>query len=103
MASGGLFLPIALNLILIEHSIQCRFLIESPEHAILYTGDVRSEAFLINMLTENPYLQDYLALHGQTPRRTLDQIYLDTSAALSKGRLLPKVRSHSALLGRAPD
>lgn len=68
-----------------------RFLIESPEHAILYTGDVRSEPFLINSLTENPYLQDYLSLHGHASRKTLDQIYLDTSAALSKGRLLSKV------------
>lgn len=71
-----------------------RFLIESPEHAILYTGDVRSEAFHINNLTKNPYLQDYIAVNGQPARRTLDQIYLDTSAALSKGRLLSKV-SHT--------
>ncbi|KAH7323037.1 beta-lactamase-like protein [Stachybotrys elegans] len=50
------------------------FLIESQEHAVLYTGDIRSEPWFVNRLARNPNLIEYTS-----GIRTLDTIYLDTS------------------------
>lgn len=50
------------------------FLIEDDRHAILYTGDIRSEPWHVNAIARNPAVVAYT--HGI---RTLDKIYLDTS------------------------
>ncbi|KAF6814199.1 DNA repair protein [Colletotrichum plurivorum] len=50
------------------------FLIEDNRHAILYTGDIRSEPWHVNTIARNPAVVAYT--HGI---RTLDKIYLDTS------------------------
>lgn len=52
---------------------------------------MRAEPFLINQLAENPCLSEYISRFSAKPDRTLDSIYLDTSAALTKASLLPKV------------
>ena len=68
-----------------------RFLIESAQHAVLYTGDVRAEPFLINKLRHNPILQPYISRPNITSSRTLDDIYLDTSAVMTRSRILSKM------------
>lgn len=73
------------------HVLVARFLVESTEHAVLYTGDVRAEPFLLNQLVKNPILSDFVSLFGAQPARTLDAIYLDTSAVMSRARILSKV------------
>jgi DNA cross-link repair 1C protein len=55
------------------------FLIEGNGKAILYTGDVRSETWVINSLTQNPVLIPYC-----TEIKTLDTIYLDTTFAVNQ-------------------
>jgi DNA cross-link repair 1C protein len=50
------------------------FLIEDDTHAILYTGDIRSEPWFVNAIGRNPNLVEYTS-----GIRTLDKIYLDTS------------------------
>ena len=52
------------------------FLIEGNGHAILYTGDVRSEPWWVNSLVQNPILLPYAS-----GMRRLDSIYLDTTFA----------------------
>lgn len=49
-------------------------MIEGDGHAILYTGDIRSEPWFVNSLVRNPILIPYICGY-----RTLDTIYLDTS------------------------
>jgi DNA cross-link repair 1C protein len=49
-------------------------LIEGSGHAVLYTGDIRSEPWFVNALTRNPILVEYVS-----NLKTLDCIYLDTS------------------------
>lgn len=65
-----------------------RFLIESTQHAVLYTGDIRAEPFLINRLRHNPVLEPYMA--SSRSRRTLDEIYLDTAAVMTRSKILSK-------------
>lgn len=48
--------------------------IEGDGKAILYTGDVRSEAWFVDSLARNPLLIEYTS-----GLRTMDAIYLDTS------------------------
>lgn len=80
-----------------------RFLIESESHTVLYTGDIRAEPHLINSLRENPILKPYIA-YQQVKRRpgpkssvkyesakVIDEIYLDTAAAMTRSQILPKV------------
>ncbi|KAK7216544.1 hypothetical protein V2G26_004547 [Clonostachys chloroleuca] len=50
------------------------FLIEGDEKAILYTGDIRSEPWLVNSIQRNPAILEYTL-----GSKTLDKIYLDTS------------------------
>ncbi|KAK2074564.1 hypothetical protein P8C59_008760 [Phyllachora maydis] len=50
------------------------FLIEGQGKAILYTGDTRSEPWLVNALARSPSLLQYTQ-----GLRTLDTLYLDTS------------------------
>lgn len=52
------------------------FLIEGSGKAILYTGDIRAEAWWINSLVQSPILLPYA-----TGRSRLDCIYLDTTFA----------------------
>jgi DNA cross-link repair 1C protein len=52
------------------------FLIEGDGKAILYTGDLRSETWLVNSLVQNPFLLPYA-----TGVKTLDTVYLDTTFA----------------------
>jgi len=52
------------------------FLIEGNDRAILYTGDIRSEAWWVNSLLRNPILIPY----ATGPKR-LDCMYLDTTFA----------------------
>lgn len=55
------------------------FLIEGDGKAILYTGDVRAEAWWVNSIVQNPVLAPYaLGL------RYLDCIYLDTTFATKR-------------------
>lgn len=51
------------------------FLIEGARHAVLYTGDMRAEASFLASFLANPLLAAYTS-----GLRTLDCIYLDTSA-----------------------
>ena len=52
------------------------FLIEDSAKAILYTGDIRSEAWWVNTLIRNPIIIPYARGH-----RKLDKLYLDTTFA----------------------
>jgi DNA cross-link repair 1C protein len=52
------------------------FLIEGDGKAVLYTGDIRSETWLVNSLVRNPVLIPYA-----TGLKKLDTIYLDTTFA----------------------
>jgi hypothetical protein len=71
---------------------------ESKSTAVLYTGDIRSEAWFINNLLRDPFLIEYTS--GQ---KTLDCVYLDTSnlepirfptKADGLAELLQKVKSY---------
>lgn len=57
------------------------FLIEDPQCAILYTGDVRSETWWINSLVRNPIILPYTL-----GAKRLDKLYLDTTFATKDGR-----------------
>lgn len=48
--------------------------IEGDGKAILYTGDIRSEAWFVNAIARNPSIIEYTL-----GPKTLDKIYLDTS------------------------
>ncbi|KAH9890292.1 beta-lactamase-like protein [Xylariomycetidae sp. FL2044] len=50
------------------------FLIEGDGHAILYTGDIRSEPWFVNSIARHPAMVEY-----SSGLKTLDRIYLDTS------------------------
>lgn len=50
--------------------------IEDASHAILYTGDIRSEPWFVNRLTRSPFLVEY-----SSGLKTLDCMYIDTSNA----------------------
>lgn len=91
--------PLFITLIDANHCLGAvMFLIESPSTAILYTGDVRSEPFLINNLARNPILSPYVSLHGLPPKLALDEIYLDTSAASVRARTMSKREGVEAAL-----
>lgn len=55
------------------------FLIEGGGKAVLYTGDIRSEAWWVNSLTRHPCLLPYFCSTNLTQRSRLDCIYLDTT------------------------
>lgn len=55
------------------------FLIESETHSILYTGDIRAEAWWVEALKRHPVLIPY-----RIGLRKLDKIYLDTSCLSRK-------------------
>jgi hypothetical protein len=63
-----------------------RFLVVSPNKAILHTGDVRADQLFIQSIRRNPALAPFVAPLAPGPvksgggRRVLDRIYLDTSA-----------------------
>lgn len=57
------------------------FLIEDEENAIMYTGDIRSEAWWVNALTRHPVLIPYVSSSYRPPLRRLDNLYLDTTFA----------------------
>lgn len=68
-----------------------RFLVTSPDKAILHTGDVRSDRVFMQALRRNPVVSEFIgplsptpesttSTHTRSGRRTLDRIYLDTSA-----------------------
>ncbi|KAI1472720.1 Metallo-hydrolase/oxidoreductase [Daldinia caldariorum] len=50
------------------------FLIEGNGKAVLYTGDIRSEAWWVNSIARSPVMVEY-----SMGLKTLDRIYLDTS------------------------
>ncbi|KAK2041135.1 artemis protein [Colletotrichum somersetense] len=50
------------------------FLIEDLNHAVLYTGDIRSEPWFVNSIARNPAVIEYTS-----GLKSLDKIYLDTS------------------------
>lgn len=68
--------------------IPSRFLIESDEHAVLHTGDIRADTPFLDALRNNPavgqYIEPWAPLSvpgsGGAGCRQLDRIYLDTSA-----------------------
>ena len=49
-------------------------MIEDGKAAVLYTGDIRAEAWWVNSIARNPAVMPY-----STGIRTLDKIYLDTT------------------------
>lgn len=55
------------------------FLIEGDGKAVLYTGDVRCEAWWVNSLVRNPLMVQYTGARG----KKLDCVYLDTTFATS--------------------
>ena len=57
------------------------FLIEGDGKAILYTGDIRAEAWWVNSIVQNPILVPYACSQKQ-----LDCIYLDTTFASHEDR-----------------
>lgn len=74
------------------------FLIEGDGKAVLYTGDIRAEAWWVNQIARNPVLIPY----GLGERR-LDRVYLDTTFAVNKDlyRTFPsKAEGLRELLGR---
>lgn len=65
------------------------FLIHYHQKVILYTGDIRAEAWWLQALIRNPVMVQYPHLCGH---RILDKIYLDTthiSKRLTKAREFP--------------
>lgn len=71
--------------------------------AVLYTGDIRAEPSWCDSVRSSLPLQPYLVGHdGTAPMRTLDNIYLDTSAALDTSELLPNVRDYSLVRPPTP-
>ncbi|QIW97420.1 hypothetical protein AMS68_002938 [Peltaster fructicola] len=61
----------------------CVFLVEDEQHAILYTGDIRSEQWWVDSLVRQPLLLPYSCNNGGAPLKRLDCIYLDTTFATS--------------------
>ncbi|KAI6857745.1 hypothetical protein KC338_g5280 [Hortaea werneckii] len=57
------------------------FLIEDDEKAVIYTGDIRSEAWLIDTWCRHPLLIPYVCSGKRKPLKRLDCIYLDTTFA----------------------
>jgi hypothetical protein len=65
-----------------------RFLIRSRDKAVLHTGDVRADTTFIKSLRVNPALSEFVEPATVSPfppaghwgKKTLDRIYLDTSA-----------------------
>ncbi|RPA76265.1 hypothetical protein BJ508DRAFT_365159 [Ascobolus immersus RN42] len=55
------------------------FLIESDQHSILYTGDIRAEHWWIETMKRHPVLLPY-----RTGLKKLDKIYLDTTFVARK-------------------
>ncbi|KAF2430179.1 hypothetical protein EJ08DRAFT_679454 [Tothia fuscella] len=91
------------------------FLIQSKSNdndggkAILYTGDIRSEAWWVNSLVREPVLMPYLLGRGGGGGRRLDRMYLDTSFASNEevDKIFPsKARGLGELLekvGKYPE
>ncbi|KAI7214101.1 hypothetical protein KC333_g6212 [Hortaea werneckii] len=57
------------------------FLIEDDKKAIVYTGDIRSEAWLIDTWCRHPLLIPYVCSGKRKPLKRLDCVYLDTTFA----------------------
>ncbi|KAI7163819.1 hypothetical protein KC324_g12881, partial [Hortaea werneckii] len=57
------------------------FLIEDDEKAVIYTGDIRSEAWLIDTWCRHPLIIPYVCSGKRKPLKRLDCIYLDTTFA----------------------
>ncbi|KAI7781934.1 DNA repair protein [Diaporthe eres] len=55
------------------------FLFEGDGKAVLYTGDIRSEAWHVDALLRNPCMVEYSIDRDSRRLKTLDKIYLDTS------------------------
>ncbi|KAF2170147.1 hypothetical protein M409DRAFT_64497 [Zasmidium cellare ATCC 36951] len=72
------------------------FLIEDESKAVLYTGDIRSEAWWVDSLLRNPILLPYVASSDQPPLKQLDNVYLDTTFA---SKLDPYVQFPSTASG----
>lgn len=76
------------------------FLIQMWSKSVLYTGDIRAEAWWVEALTKEPLLAPFMGSH-QPDRHNhqsehklhppLDNIYLDTSGLFSKKEVLSKV------------
>lgn len=71
-----------------RHHLTLRFLIRSRKKAVLHTGDVRADTAFIKSLRTNPALYEFVEPMTVSPfppagdwgKKTLDRIYLDTSA-----------------------
>ena len=57
------------------------FLIEGDGKAVIYTGDIRSEAWWVDTLCRHPLLIPYVSSGSRAPMKQLDCIYLDTTFA----------------------
>ncbi|GAA99433.1 uncharacterized protein L969DRAFT_60909 [Mixia osmundae IAM 14324] len=75
--------------------------VEPSPVTVLYTGDIRAEPDYLETLREHPILREYALpstsdVKGKrraspdSPRKTLDRIYLDTAASCCTAELLPK-------------
>lgn len=72
---------------------------EGQGKAVLYTGDTRSEPWLVDSLARNPALIEYAAGPGTASGlRTLDRIYLDTTFARQDAAFPTKAEGLAELL-----
>nr|POF17067.1 isoform 4 of protein artemis [Quercus suber] len=55
------------------------FLIEGQGRAVLYTGDIRCEAWWLDQLARSPSLLPYFAVGREPGLKRLDRVYLDTT------------------------
>ncbi|EMD40185.1 hypothetical protein CERSUDRAFT_122252 [Gelatoporia subvermispora B] len=87
------------------------YLVEGDEGAILHTGDFRAEAWFLDSLSRNPFLQRYIDKPFACPSvdrqiegkqsdvvQTLDVIYLDTACLLDIIDVPSKVDATSGLI-----
>lgn len=58
------------------------FLIQSSTASVLYTGDIRAEAWWVDALSRHPLLLPYVPPPRGTGAKRLDNIYLDTTFAI---------------------
>ncbi|KAI9900248.1 hypothetical protein N3K66_004510 [Trichothecium roseum] len=66
--------------------------------AVLYTGDTRSEPWLVDSLARNPALIEYTDAGAASGLKTLDRIYLDTTFARQDAAFPTKAEGVAELL-----
>ncbi|KAJ6480729.1 beta-lactamase-like protein, partial [Mycena vitilis] len=77
------------------------FLIQGPQGAVLHTGDFRAEPWFLDSITNNPFLQPYLASEDSQPgdrSNTLETIFLDTASVMSSATVPTKKVATAGLI-----